>query len=127
MEIIMEELFTNLTKLYIDKCNIKQLPQLQVLIVEDIYEEYLKSEIDEWKISEIKRQKDIISGNNGLTIYPSSHRDYFIILITKEEVEKSQENNLLMICTLWHELTHVIDFQNFANTFIKMVSNFHIG
>lgn len=117
MEIIMEELFTNLTKLYIDKCNIKQLPKLQVLIVEDIYEEYLKSELDEWRKSEIKRQKDIISGNNGLTIYPSNNRDYFIILISKEEIEKSQENNLLMICTLWHELTHVIDYQNFANTF----------
>lgn len=113
----MEELFTNLTKFYIDKCNIKQLPNLKILVVEDIYEEYFKLEVDENNINQIKSQKDIISGNNGLTIYPSKNRDYFTILIYKEEVEKFEENNLLMFCTLWHELTHVIDFQNFANTF----------
>lgn len=113
----MEDILNTFVNIYIKECNIEKLPNVRISIVKDIYEEYLKVESEEWKINEIKRQKDIIDNDNGLIAYPNKLHDFFIIFISEDEVLKSKENNMLIICTLWHELTHVIDYQNFVDEF----------
>lgn len=113
----MEDILNHFVNMYIQKNNIKGLPNVKISIVNNIYDEYIKTENDKWKINEIKKQKDIIENNNGMIAYPNKLHDFFIIFISEEEVLKSKENGMLVICTLWHELTHIIDYQNFVNEF----------
>lgn len=113
----MEDILNHFVNMYIQKNNIKGLPNVRISIVNNIYDEYIKTENDKWKINEIKKQKDIIENNNGMIAYPNKLHDFFIIFISEEEVLKSKENGMLVICTLWHELTHIIDYQNFVNEF----------
>ena len=56
----MEDILNHFVNMYILKNNIKDLPNVRISIVNNIYDEYIKTENDKWKINEIKKQKDII-------------------------------------------------------------------
>ena len=43
--------------MYIQRNNIKDLPNVRISIVNNIYDEYINTENDKWKINEIKNKK----------------------------------------------------------------------
>ncbi len=54
---------------------------------------------------------------NGVFLPPNNTKEKSTILINNKELQKSKDNNYQIICTLYHELTHAIDYYNYCNDF----------
>lgn len=56
---------------------------------------------------------------NGTTCIPNSIDDEIEIFISKKLIEEYRTNNWQFMCTIFHELTHAIDFYNYCNEYFQ--------
>ncbi|MBP3766185.1 MAG: hypothetical protein J6G98_03290 [Bacilli bacterium] len=59
------------------------------------------------------------SDYNGTTCVPNAITDEIEIYISKKIVENYRVNNWQFICTIFHELTHAVDFFNYCNKWFE--------
>ena len=56
---------------------------------------------------------------NGTTCIPNVITDEIEIHISKKLIENYRANNWQFICTLFHELTHAVDFYNYCSKYFR--------
>ena len=54
---------------------------------------------------------------NGVFLSPNNTSEKASIFINNKELQNSMDNNCQIICTLYHELTHAIDYYRYCNDF----------
>lgn len=82
-------------------------------IVESIYEAILKFDLTESEIEQVEKSKQYLDNQTGHILCPNKNRDNFVILINENRYDKES----LYIQTLFHELTHVIDYYRFVQKY----------
>lgn len=98
---------------YTNKYKVPKELKYEIAIVDDIEksaEEYFKK---------IEKEYDYISDidYNGVTLVPHTTDEPIMILLSKDRAISAKDNNCEIICTLFHELTHVVDFYNYYSVF----------
>ncbi len=66
---------------------------------------------------------DIDNSYNGTTCVPRTINEPTYIFISKKLIENFQINNFQFVCTIFHELTHAIDFYNFCVKYCNGIYN----
>lgn len=64
---------------------------------------------------------------NGTTCIPNVITDEIEIYISKKLIENYRTNNWQFICTLFHELTHAVDFYNYCDKWFQGNYDFMIN
>ncbi len=113
----LEEALNQLILYYKKHTGVETIPLMRIVITDNFIDEIIKHEIEEWKRKHYMDNLDIVNNNNGLVLYPNEVNKEFKILISLELIKKTDENNSQHICTIFHEITHVIDYSNFVNDF----------
>ena len=90
--------------------NAKEM-NLEIIVTDDMYSEKVRYSNDKNK-ENIKNQKAWIETLNGSISEPTNLDDKFIVLISKNYIEKCE--NYEWVGTLCHELTHVWDHIEYA-------------
>lgn len=80
---------------------------VKVIASNNLYEDKLRLASNRRRI-EIERRKEWIQTMNGTVSEPDNLSDTFIVLINKEYIQSCKYNE--WIGTLYHELTHVLDY-----------------
>lgn len=101
------------TEFYIQKYEMPKDLKFEIEIVDNIEKsskDYLKK---------IKKDYDYISIQeyNGVTLVPHTTNEPIMIFLSKERALNAINNNCEIICTLFHELTHAIDFYNYYSKY----------
>ena len=91
----------------------KEKINIEVRVAPNIYEAILKCNLTENERKGFIEQKHIVEQHSGHILYPNDIRKDFIVFIASEQFEKE----LLYVMTLFHELTHLIDFYNFSKEY----------
>lgn len=108
--------------------NAKEM-NLEIIVTDDMYSEKVRYSNDKNK-ENIKNQKAWIETLNGSISEPTNLDDKFIVLISKNYIEKCE--NYEWVGTLCHELTHVWDHIEYAkakgyNTYDKLLEDSNIN
>lgn len=105
----MQKYLITLLKYYCKHDNIISELNLEIKITNNIYESLLECNLTPLERKNFEEQKKIIEEHNGQILQPNKKRKNFIIFIDRKQIT----DDLLYIETLFHELTHVVDFYNF--------------
>ena len=109
----IEDVVAGILADYFATCNVEPFP-VNIRIVEDMWQGYLEIRPDHAEKSS-KDMEEFQKNNNGTAVPPKDYEDAFTILLHKEYVAKSVENNSAdWIGTLVHEAVHVNDFIQFS-------------
>lgn len=86
---------------------------IEIRVAPNIYDAILECDLTNKEKNTFNEQKESVKEHSGHILYPNEVRENFIIFISSGQFEKE----LLYVMTLFHELTHLIDFYNFSNTY----------
>lgn len=89
--------------------------KLRISVVEDLFKEVNKY-MDETSRTQVITN-DVAGNSNGFTCMPNTVEDETNIFISKKLIEQYIENHFQFACTIFHELTHAIDFYNYCKDF----------
>lgn len=111
-QIISNETLNKIMDDYFKTFEIKPF-EVEINITNDMNDSYANLRPDHIEKDPKMLQKKNTS--NGMTVPPTDINDKFTILLNKNNVlEYKRNNDLTWIGTIAHELTHVIDFMNYA-------------
>lgn len=109
----MEDLINLISNKVIEDSDFKGNIPIEFKITDNI-----KEEIDNYyENNKHSNTFQDFSDLNGVFLPPNNTKGKSIILINNKELQKSKDNNCQIICTLYHELTHAIDYYNYCNDF----------
>lgn len=86
---------------------------INVCITDDVYKRRLELASDENDIIVVNKSKSFIQGLNGTIAFGSKVNDKHTIIISNEMLLKE---DLTIVNTFIHELTHIHDFMDFAHS-----------
>ena len=110
-----QEHFENLFEYYCNQDNtiIDNNIEVAIKVVDNMYEEILKCDLTEEEIESTSKVKQYIDNQTGHILCPNKNRDSFVVLIHIKQFEK----DFLYVQTLFHELTHIIDYYKFTQKY----------
>lgn len=111
----MENPINYICSIYTSKYPFPPNLKISISIVDDLLES-INEFFDKTNRSKITNISD---DSNGYTCMPKSIEEAMQIFIAKERVVNFADNNFQFICTIFHELTHAIDFYNYCNDFCE--------
>ena len=103
----------DIIKSFMNKYEFPKELKIKLVITNDLDEEYQKH------LKKYNKEYDYVSvfDYNGITCVPNTTDEEVTILINYDKIEKLNENNLEVICTIFHELIHAKDYYNYFKTF----------
>lgn len=105
----MQKHLITLLKYYCEYDNTISKLNLEIKITNSIYKSILECNLTHLERKNFEEQRKIIEEHNGQALQPNKERKNFIIFISTKQIT----DDLLYVETLFHELTHVVDFYNF--------------
>jgi len=104
-----------ITSIYTERYPLPDGLKLRISVVEDLFKEVNKY-MDETNRTQVTTN-DVAEDSNGFTCMPNTVEAETNIFISKELIEQYIENHFQFACTIFHELTHAIDFYNYCKDF----------
>lgn len=102
----------------------KEIPNIEIVVKEDMVEAMLEYEENIDKRKSINEQREILANNNGITCYPNKKHEAFYIILNAKIFGELKNKDYQIFCTIFHEITHAIDFYNFAKAYCDSNYNF---
>ncbi len=103
----------NIIKNFMNKYKFPKELKIKLIVTDNLEEEYQNH------LEKYNKEYDYVSvfDYNGITCVPNTTDEETTLLINYDKIEKLNENNLEVICTIFHELIHAKDYYNYFNTF----------
>lgn len=101
--------------IYIERYPLPDGLKLKISIADDLLLEVNKY-MNETNRAQVTTN-DVAEDSNGFTCMPNVIEDETNIFISKKLIEQYIENHFQFACTIFHELTHAIDFYNYCKDF----------
>lgn len=105
----------DIIKFFMSKHEITKELKIKLVITDNLDEEYQKH------LKEYNKEYDYISvfDYNGITCIPNTIDETTTLLINYDKIEKLNENNLEVICTIFHELIHAKDYYTYFKNYFN--------
>ena len=105
----------DIIKSFMNKYEFPKELKIKLVITNDLDEEYQKH------LKNYNKQYDYVSvfDYNGITCVPNTTDEETTLLINYDKIEKLNENNLEVICTIFHELIHAKDYYTYFKKYFN--------